>query len=85
MNRKLYRWPTREERQVFCKELETVMRLVPVDRTDDDAKEYLNEAAHLLRRFSAMETASADVIKDLLNLKKRGEKIFSKEEKDGTS
>lgn len=80
MNRRLYRWPTREERQTFCKELESVMRLVPDDRTSDHAKEYLNEAAHLLRRFSAMETSSADVLKELGDLKKRGEKIFAKEE-----
>jgi hypothetical protein len=83
MNRRLYRWPTREERQTFCKELESVMRLVPDDRTDNDAKEYLNEAAHLLRRFSAMETSSADVIKELADLKKRGEKIFIKEDSCG--
>lgn len=83
MNRKLYRWPTREERQTFCKELESVMRLVPDDHTNEHTKEYLNEAAHLLRRFSAMEVSSADVIKELADLKKRGEKIFAKEDSGG--
>lgn len=83
MNRRLYRWPTREERQTFCKELETVMRLVPSDHASAHAKEFVNEAAHLLRRFSAMETSSADVLKELSELKKRGEKIFAKEDSSG--
>ena len=75
---KLNRWPTREQRQTFCKELETVMRLVPDELQSDSAKEYLNEAAHLMRRFAALEIPAEDMLKEVRTLRKRGEELFQK-------
>mgnify|MGYP001562055549 CR=1 FL=1 len=85
-HKKINRWPTREEREAFAKELASIARMAPENPKPGKVADYLNEVALLLMRFTSLEDSPVESMKKLKELGERGRGIFCKEEeKHGSS